>query len=267
MREGLTFALVLALVGAVGCGKDDEKQEPAETPAKGPELAGTTWLVETVAGRTVLGETQLTLRFGGNGQVSGNAGCNSFHGSFQLDGEALSFGPLASTRMACPEEIMDQETQFLAALGATERVTLEEGRTLLLQPAQGGEPIRLRRAPEPSLGDKPGVEGTVIYTGSSALVIPEEGAQLTVRLLNMSEAGGTGVLVARTVRTVRSSPPFPFRVAYSPESIDNGSSYAVEAEVEVGGRVRLRSSSRVPVLTNGAPRENIDLQMEAVPGP
>jgi len=266
MRNTLTFVLVLVLLGAVGCGKDEEKQETAQTPAAGPELAGTSWLVETMAGRAVLGETELTLRFGGNERISGNAGCNSFHGSFQLSGESLSFGPLASTRKACPEEILAQETGFLAALASTEQVSIEGGKILLLQPEGGGKPIRLRRAPEPALGDRPGVEGMVIYAGSTPLVLPEEGGHLTVKLLNVSEAEGAGVMVARTVRTVRSSPPFPFRVAYSPESLDNGASYAVEAEIEIGGQVRFRSPSRVPVLTHGSPRENVEVPLEAVSG-
>jgi heat shock protein HslJ len=266
MQNRLTIILALALLGAMGCGTDEKKQETAETPAAGPKLAGTSWLVETVGGRAVLAETELTLRFGGNDQITGNAGCNSFHGEFRLSGESLSFGPLASTRKACPEGILDQEAGYLAALARTERVRIEGGKTLLLLPGEEGEPIRLRPAPEPSLGDKPGVEGMVIYAGSSALALPEEGGRLTVKLLNVSEAEGAGALVARTVRTVRSSPPFPFRVAYSPESIDNGASYALEAELEIGGRVRFRSPSRVPVLTHEAPRGNVEVPLEGVSG-
>jgi putative lipoprotein len=52
----------------------------------------------------------------GKGQVSGSGGCNRFSGSCNVDGSALTFGNLASTRMACAEG-MDQESAFLAALG------------------------------------------------------------------------------------------------------------------------------------------------------
>ncbi|RIK16371.1 MAG: hypothetical protein DCC52_17750 [Chloroflexi bacterium] len=49
---------------------------------------------------------------------SGNAGCNNYNGSYQVDGATLQVGPLGSTRMFCetPQGVMDQEAQFLAAL-------------------------------------------------------------------------------------------------------------------------------------------------------
>jgi len=50
------------------------------------------------------------------GQVAGSGGCNRFSGSYTSDGSALSFGSLASTRMACAVE-MEQEAAFLASLG------------------------------------------------------------------------------------------------------------------------------------------------------
>ncbi len=61
--------------------------------------------------------TRLTLEFQ-DGQVSGDSGCNRFHGSFAVEGNALTIGPLATTRMACDDESMAQEQQFLDALGS-----------------------------------------------------------------------------------------------------------------------------------------------------
>ena len=51
-------------------------------------------------------------------QVAGSGGCNRFTGNYEMSGDSLSFGPLASTTMACPRS-MDQETVFQQALGAT----------------------------------------------------------------------------------------------------------------------------------------------------
>jgi heat shock protein HslJ len=63
--------------------------------------------------------TQLTVTFQ-DGKISGSSGCNRFHGEFKVDGSALKVGPLATTRMACEDELMTQERQFLQALeGAT----------------------------------------------------------------------------------------------------------------------------------------------------
>jgi len=59
--------------------------------------------------------TRLTLMFR-DGEVSGSSGCNRFHGSFTAEGGALQIRPLATTRMACEDEVMTQERQFLQAL-------------------------------------------------------------------------------------------------------------------------------------------------------
>ncbi len=64
-------------------------------------------------------------------RVTGSGGVNRLTGHFALSGDELRFGPLATTRMAGPENAMQRETAFLAAL---ERVTSYalDGRTLTL---------------------------------------------------------------------------------------------------------------------------------------
>ncbi len=51
----------------------------------------------------------------------GSAGCNSYFGSFQMTEEGLKAGPIGATEMACMAEgVMNQEMQFLRALGTAE---------------------------------------------------------------------------------------------------------------------------------------------------
>jgi heat shock protein HslJ len=48
-------------------------------------------------------------------KINGNAGCNSFFGSFELKADnGISFGKMGSTMMACKD--MQLESQFLEAL-------------------------------------------------------------------------------------------------------------------------------------------------------
>ena len=64
---------------------------------------------------------QATLIFE-SGKVSGSTGCNWYQGSVS-EGESatsLVIGPLATTRMACPEPLMAQEHAFLERLGQAE---------------------------------------------------------------------------------------------------------------------------------------------------
>lgn len=48
-------------------------------------------------------------------RIAGSGGCNRFIGGYELDGERLTFGHLATTRMACPQG-METEDAFLVAL-------------------------------------------------------------------------------------------------------------------------------------------------------
>jgi len=50
-----------------------------------------------------------------SGTVSGNATCNSYTTGYTLDGDQISFGPIAAMMMMCPVGA-DQETAYLAAL-------------------------------------------------------------------------------------------------------------------------------------------------------
>jgi heat shock protein HslJ len=86
-------------------------------------LTGTLWKVTNYNNgkQAVVGlvtGTDISLRFGADGQVSGNSGCNTYSGGFESSGDKLKVGPLASTRLFCdkPAGVMEQEQQYLAAL-------------------------------------------------------------------------------------------------------------------------------------------------------
>jgi len=81
--------------------------------AAGPfNLAGSEW---GFAGET--GRSARFVQFRMDGVVGGSSGCNRFTGTYTQKGDALTMGPLASTRMACPPEVMEREQQFLTMLG------------------------------------------------------------------------------------------------------------------------------------------------------
>jgi putative lipoprotein len=108
-----------------------------------PTLTGE-WLVEDIGGRGVLDNLRSTLRFGSNGQASGQAGCNNFSGSVILSESELRFGPLAATRKGCLPAIADQEQKYFAALAAV-RVARIEGGILVLAGADGARLLKLTR--------------------------------------------------------------------------------------------------------------------------
>jgi heat shock protein HslJ len=78
-------------------------------------LDGTSWLLAEGKDMSIPQEVRMTIAFAA-ARVSGSSGCNRFTGTYQEDGESISLGPLAGTRMACADEVMTAERAYLAAL-------------------------------------------------------------------------------------------------------------------------------------------------------
>jgi putative lipoprotein len=102
------------------------------------------WHVEDIGGRGVLDNLRSTLRFGPNGQASGQGGCNNFSGSFTSAGGELRFGPLAATQKGCLPAVADQEQKYFAALAAVRSARMEGG-VLVLAGADGARLLKLTR--------------------------------------------------------------------------------------------------------------------------
>ena len=105
----------------------------------GDSLNGTTWELYSLGQYAPLPGSQITLRFE-NGQVSGNAGCNSYGGAYQVNGNQVKFEQVISTMMACTDQsMMDQESAYLGFLGKVQSFALAEGQLQLYR--SGGEAL------------------------------------------------------------------------------------------------------------------------------
>ncbi len=112
-----------------------------------PSLAGTSWVAEDIDGRGVLGGVQSTLVFDAAQRISGRAACNQYFGTVERgEGARLQLKPAGTTRMACPEPVMDQERRFLEMLGAITSYRSDSGALSLLD-ATGRVRIRLVTLP------------------------------------------------------------------------------------------------------------------------
>jgi len=94
--------------------------------AGGMGIRGSAWFLETLAGVAIPDSVQATLAFDEQGKVSGNGSCNHFNGTVTVDNGAIMFGPSATTRKFCGEDVMRQETQYLAALQRAERFEIKD---------------------------------------------------------------------------------------------------------------------------------------------
>ena len=84
----------------------------------GDDLNGTNWKLSEMDGEEVLLETDVTIRFQ-DGEISGSGGCNTYRSSFTLSDDnpyLITLSPILSTKMACPDPILSQETTYFTAL-------------------------------------------------------------------------------------------------------------------------------------------------------
>lgn len=99
----------------------DIRVERAMAPAPDEGAPVGRWLLEIVRGAGVIDRLQTVLEIAADGTVSGSGGCNRMSGRATIEGRQISFGPLASTNMACAPASMDQEHRFFTALGEVRR--------------------------------------------------------------------------------------------------------------------------------------------------
>lgn len=118
---------------------------------KALRLVGTSWVLMSLDGIPPVAGTEITASFGTDRRVSGSAGCNRYTGAYETGGPSIEVGPLASTRMHCPNPgVMEQEQRYLVTLEASVLVAIE-GDQLLLADAGGTRELlfsRLSPAPE-----------------------------------------------------------------------------------------------------------------------
>lgn len=120
-------------------------------PETGNDLAGTGWVLSALNGELPIAGTAATIQFGTDGTASGTDGCNNFNTTFTQDGNNLTINPAgASTMMACPEEVMAQSTDFMAALAGADSFTMGEDSLSLLS---GGQVVATFAAQSSDLAD------------------------------------------------------------------------------------------------------------------
>ncbi len=95
-------------------------------------LIGTEWIGEQVSNILIVTPRKPEIQFLEGGRVSIFNGCNRMNGSYEVDGNKLTFGDnMISTLMACPPQQADLEREVKAVL-PTVKSYLISGQTLHL---------------------------------------------------------------------------------------------------------------------------------------
>lgn len=124
--------------------------EPVRVSAA--DLDGTSWrLVELGENKPVADDTEITIAFASD-QISGSGGCNTYNSNFTLSDDnpfLVTFGPIAATRMLCPDPAGSEETAYFSALGAATIWGYHFG-DLVISYGAGNERDRLRFTAQPA---------------------------------------------------------------------------------------------------------------------
>ena len=130
------------------------------------------------------------------------------------------------------------------------------------------EPTRTPEAPAPAAPpletptpiSAASVTGTVSYPGSAPL---PPGAELTVRLVDVSRADAPSVTIAERVIANPGLSPIPFAIGYDPADIDARFDYSIQATITHGGALLFINDTVYSVLTWGYP-SGVDMVLVSV---
>ena len=100
------------------------------------------------------------------------------------------------------------------------------------------------------------ITGNVIYLDRSAL---DPNAVIEVDLFQATPGSPEVVLATQSVNAEGRQVPIPFELAYDPARIDTTQTYLLRARILVNGAPVYASQAATPVITNGAPTQDIEL--------
>ena len=117
----ISLCIVCTILTVVACGTSGSALERNKWSLK--------FYGEQNNSEEVLEGTKITATFDkGKREVSGSGGCNTYFGSYEIDGNILSIFNLAWTEMAClsPAGVMEQEQEFLSLLADAESFKIDD---------------------------------------------------------------------------------------------------------------------------------------------
>ncbi|WP_224997096.1 META domain-containing protein [Cesiribacter sp. SM1] len=125
-----SFVIITALASLASC-------HQAKQSTGSASIVGTHWQLIEVNGEAVLPDEQLKrgphmILNASENSVNGNGGCNSFFGSYELQGDnGITFTNIGSTKMACQNDAMQIERQLIQAFEMANKFTIRND-TLIL---------------------------------------------------------------------------------------------------------------------------------------
>lgn len=167
-----------------------ESKKPAEKEEEEQvDIDGTIWAATTINGQPVIDDSEILLGIAPD-RIGGFTGCNTYFGPVESEGNSVAVGPLGSTRIACLEDIGDQERDYLAALESAATVDIEEDQMMVYDDA--GEMILTFIHVEPLPLEDTLWELTTYNNGENAMVSVLPDTLITAEFVDGQLSGSGG---------------------------------------------------------------------------
>ena len=98
------------------------------------------WLITSINKMAVISDSKATITFTEDNKINGNASCNNFFGGYTQQDNKIDFGPTASTKMLCMDNVNQQEQRFLQVLSNVDHYQIDNN-TLILSNENNSETI------------------------------------------------------------------------------------------------------------------------------
>lgn len=104
------------------------------------------------------------------------------------------------------------------------------------------------------------VSGTLTYR--ERVTLPAN-AVVTVQIARVAANSAPQVVAEQRFTTNGAQPPFRYSLPYDPARIDPNATYTVQSNITVGGQLRYTTNTVYPVITRGAPTQNVNMTLVA----
>ena len=121
-----TMALTTFLLQASGVTPPTNVLQPDRPPYEGH------WVVEVIDNIKVMPDSNVTMRIEGQ-RVSGDASCNTYRGSFTVNGSSVTVGEFLKTMKTCDSARLSEENDFLNLLRHVVRYEVHSRDTIELK--------------------------------------------------------------------------------------------------------------------------------------
>ncbi|MEM1139887.1 MAG: META domain-containing protein [Pseudomonadota bacterium] len=108
-------------------------------------IHGQKWTAESINGRSVLDNTEITMTIAEDGKMRGTAGCQSYVAKAFLEGsDEIGVGALAISKQGCHGAKLDQQMRFVRAMMLAERYEMNGANTLYVYSEGEGKPLTFK---------------------------------------------------------------------------------------------------------------------------